>query len=286
MSALPPVAVTGSTGHVGALVARHLADRGVPQRLLARDPGRVPDLAGGVALPMSYADTDAARAALVGAKVLFMVSAAEAADRLEQHRTFIDAAAAAGVEHVVYTSFLGAAADCTFTLGRDHFATEQHVRDTGMAWTFLRDNFYLDVLPYFVGEDGVLRGPAGDGRVSAVARADVARVALEVLLDPEAHRGATYDLTGPESLTLTEVAETISAVTGRTVRFHDETVEEAYASRLRWPAEQWQYDAWVSTYLAIARGEVAGVSEDVAALTGVPPTGLADLLRARQEGTR
>lgn len=286
MSPLPTTAVTGSTGHLGALVARHLADRGVPQRLLARDPGRVPHLADGVALPMSYSDQDAARAALVGAKVLFMVSAAEAADRLEQHRAFIDAAAAAGVEHVVYTSFLGAAAGCTFTLGRDHFATEQHLRGSGMAWTFLRDNFYLDVLPHFVGEDGVLRGPAGDGRVSAVARADVARVALEVLVDPAAHRGATYDLTGPESLTMTEVAETISAVTGRAVRFHDETVEEAYASRLRWPAEQWQYDAWVSTYLAIARGEVAAVSEDVARLTGVPPMGLADLLRARQEGTR
>ena len=143
-----------------------------------------------------------------------MVSGAEAADRLDQHRRFVDAAADAGVQHVVYTSFHGAAPDCTFTLGRDHYATEQHLRASGMSWTFLRDNFYLDVFPYFVGEDGVLRGPGGNGRVAAVARADVARVALAVLADPDAHRGATYDLTGPEALTLAEIGETIAGPPG------------------------------------------------------------------------
>jgi uncharacterized protein YbjT (DUF2867 family) len=229
---------------------------------------------------MSYADADAVRRALGGATTLFMVSAAEAADRLDQHRTFVDAAAAAGVEHVVYTSFFGAAADCVFTLGRDHFATEQHIRASGMAFTFLRDNFYLDLLPLFAGEDGVLRGPAGDGRVSAVARADIARVAVAVLLDPAAHAGATYDLTGREALTLRDIARIVSEETGRPMSFHDETVEEAYTSRLRWPAEQWQYDAWVSTYTSIASGEVAGVSDDVARVTGRPPLTLVELLRA------
>ena len=99
-----------------------------------------------------------------------------------------------------------------------------------------------------VGDDGVLRGPAGEGRVAAVARADVARAAAAVLLDSDEHAGATYDLTGPEALTLGEVAQILSEETGREVRFHDETVEEAYASRRRWEAPHWQYDAWVSTY--------------------------------------
>lgn len=279
MSPLSPLAVTGSTGALGRLVVDDLAGRGVEQRLLVRDLGRAPDLAGAVAVPMSYADGAAVRRALEGATTLFMVSAAEAADRLDQHRTFVDAAAAAGVEHVVYTSFYGAAADCVFTLGRDHYATEQHIRASGMAFTFLRDNFYLDLLPLFAGEDGVLRGPAGDGRVSAVARADIARVAVAVLLDPAAHAGATYDLTGREALTLGDIARIVSEETGRPLSFHDETVEEAYASRLRWPAEQWQYDAWVSTYTAIASGEVAGVSDDVARVTGRPPLTLVELLR-------
>ena len=276
----PTLAVTGSTGVVGGLVARDLAERGVAQRLLVRDPSRAADLDGAVVRTCSYGDADASLEALRGVRSLFMVSAAEAADRLEQHKRFVDAAAAAGVEHVVYTSFQGAAPDCTFTLGRDHHATEQHIRASGMAYTFLRDSFYLDVFPEFAGEEGVLRGPAGEGRVAGVAREDVARVAVQVLLAPARHRGATYELTGPEALTLDEIAETISRVTGREVGYHDETVEEAYASRRRWPAPQWQYDAWVSTYTAIAAGEVSGVSDDVERLTGRAPLTLAGLLRA------
>jgi len=277
-SPLPTLAVTGSTGALGGLVARHLADEEVPLRLLARSPERAPALPGAHAVRAAYGDRDAALLALDGVQTLFMVSASESADRLAQHRAFVDAAVDAGVEHIVYTSFFGASPECTFMLGRDHWATEEHIRSRGTAFTFLRDNFYLDVLPLFAGEDGVIRGPAGDGRVAAVARADVARVAAAVLLDPAGHRGSTYDLTGPEALTMTEVAATVAEVTGTAVSFHDESIEEAYASRLRWPAEQWQYDAWVSTYTAIAAGEVAEVSDDVLRLTGRVPLTLRQLL--------
>ena len=274
---------TGSTGALGRLVARALSEHGLEQRLLVRDPARAPELAGASVARTSYADAELARASLEGVTTLFMVSGAEAADRLDQHRTFIDAAAAAGVQHVVYTSFLGAAEDCTFTLGRDHWATEEHLRASGMASTFLRDAFYLDFLPDLVGEDGVIRGPAGEGRVAAVTRADIARSAVAVLTDPAPYAGTTWDLTGPEALTFTEVAALLSAHTGRPVTFHDETVEEAYASRLRWPAPQWQYDAWVSTYTAIARGEMAGVTDHVLRLTGRAPTGLASYLRKQEK---
>lgn len=270
--------ITGSTGALGRLVARALSERGLEQRLLVRDPARAPGLAGASLARTSYADPKLARASLQGVSILFMVSGAEAEDRLEQHRTFLDAAADAGVEHVVYTSFLGAAADCTFTLGRDHWATEEHVRALGLGHTFLRDSFYLDFLPELVGEDGVIRGPAGDGRVAAVTRADIARSAVAVLTDPAAHRDRTYDLTGPEALSFDEVAALLTAHTGRTVTYHDESVEEAYASRLRWPAPQWQYDAWVSTYTAIAAGELSTVTDHVQRLTGRAPTGLASYL--------
>jgi uncharacterized protein YbjT (DUF2867 family) len=192
----------------------------------------------------------------------------------------VDAAAEAGVEQVVYTSFAGAAADCTFTLGRDHWATEEHLRASGMQHTFLRDNFYLDFVPMMVGEDGVIRGPAGDGRLSAVARADIAAVAVEVLTDPAAHAGATYTLTGPEAFTLTEAAAVITEQTGRAVSFHDESLEEAYESRRRWEAPDWQYDAWVSTYTAIKVGEVSAVTDDVRRVTGQEPQSLRALLAA------
>src|SRR6478735_9927467 len=238
----PTLAVTGSTGWLGGLVAKDLAGRGVAQRLLVRDASRAPELPGSVAAQCSYRDADAARVALEGVETLFMVSAAEQEDRLAEHRTFVDAAAAAGVAHVVYISFFGAAPDATFTLARDHAATEEHLRASGLAWTFLRDNLYLEFVPHMAGEDGVIRGPAGEGRAAVVAHEDIARSAVAVLLDPAAHAGATYDLTGPEALTLTEAARIFSEVTGRHVTFHDETVPEAYASRAVYGAPPWQVD--------------------------------------------
>lgn len=275
----PTLAVTGSTGVVGGHVARLLADQGIPQRLLARTPSAAPVLPGATAEAFGYRDDELTAEALDGVRVLFMVSAAESADRLEQHRAFIDAAARAGVEHVVYTSFIGAAPDAVFTLARDHFATEQHLRASGMAWTFLRDNFYADFMPMLVGEDGVIRGPAGDGRAAIVARIDVARGAAAVLQAPAAHAGRSYDITGPEALDFSEVAAIVGAHEGRPVSFHDETVEEAYESRRVWEAPDWQVDAWVSTYTSIGSGAMSEVSPDVEAITGTRPLTLEELLR-------
>ncbi|HCX84320.1 MAG TPA: NAD(P)-dependent oxidoreductase [Micrococcales bacterium] len=282
-SASPGVTgVTGATGHIGGLVARGLDAAGVRQRLLVRDPAspRVPELASvqGVAA-VDYADLEHSRASLTGVDVLLLVSAHESPTRVRDHARVIDAAAQAGVRHVVYTSFAGAAPDATFTLARDHHATEEHLRASGMAWTFLRDTLYLDFMEQLAGPDGVIRGPAGTGRVAAVARADVASVATTVLLDPATHAGATYDVTGPEALTLVEVAATIRAVRGTSVTFHDETIEEAYASRASYGAPDWQVDAWVSTYTAIASNVMARPSGDVERLTGVAPLSLEQLLR-------
>ena len=275
------IAVTGSTGALGGLVARALAgsDFRIDLRLLVRDPARAPDVDCDVRA-CTYADEAAALAALTGVETLFMVSAAEAPDRREQHRTFIRAASRAGVRHLVYTSFAGAAPDATFTLGRDHFDAETALRESGMAWTFLRDNFYLDVLPAFADDAGVIRGPAGQGRVAAVARADVADVAVAVLRDPAAHAGATWTLTGPEALTMSEVAQRSGRALGRALAFEDHTVEEAYASRrAAYDAEDWQLEAWVSTYTAIADGSVAEVTDDVRRVAGHAPRSLEAALR-------
>ncbi|GAA5021658.1 SDR family oxidoreductase [Terrabacter aeriphilus] len=278
----PTLAVTGSTGWLGGLVARDLAGRGVAQRLLVRDLARAPELPGAVAAACTYRDGEASRAALEGVGTLFMVSAAESEDRLEEHRSFVDAAAAAGVRHVVYVSFFGASPEATFTLARDHAATEAHLRASGLAWTFLRDNLYLEFIDQMVGDDGVVRGPAGAGRAAVVSHDDIARVAVAVLLDPAAHAGATYDLTGPEALTFAEMAQVVGEVTGRPVTFHDETIEEAYASRAAYGAPDWQVDAWVSTYTAVAAGELDGVSDAVERLTGRRPTSLREHLESRR----
>jgi NAD(P)H dehydrogenase (quinone) len=156
------------------------------------------------------------------------------------------------VGHVVYTSFVGAAPDATFTLARDHWATEEHLRASGLPYTFLRDNLYADFLPLMVGDDGALRGPADEGRAAVVTQDDIADVAAAVL----------------------------STGLRREIRYVPESLDEAYRSRAGYGAPGWQVDAWVSTYTAIAVGELAQVTDHVEQLTGHPATSLADLLLA------
>ena len=220
--------------------------------------------------------------ALAGVETFFMVSAGEAADRVRQHVDTIDAAVAAGVERIVYLSFVGAAPEATFTFARDHWWTEEHVRASGVCATFLRDNLYLDMLSALAEADGVIRGPAGDGRVVAVARDDVADVAIPVLLG-EGHDGRTYDVTGPGSITLQEVAEELSRVTGRIITYHPQTLEEAYASRASYGASEWEIEGWVTSYAAIATGEMSVVSDTLGQLTGHAPMTLANFLRRYPE---
>ncbi|MFI9628294.1 NAD(P)H-binding protein [Streptomyces sp. NPDC052042] len=291
-SGAPVIAVTGASGAVGGRVARRLARAGVPVRLLGRDPSRLPELPGAVAAPPGpYGDGEAMRRALAGAHTLFLVSAHESPDRVREHTTAVDAAVAVGVERIVYLSFLGAAPDATFTFARDHWHTEAHIRVAEVRHTFLRDSLYLAALPAMTGPDGVLRGPGGDGRVAAVAHEDVADAATAVLLadtesDGTRHDGATYDLTGPEAFTLAEAAEQLGRATGRTITYLPETHEEAYASRARYGAEGWEVTGWVTSYEAIAAGEMSAVSDAVPALTGHAAQDLATYLREHPESHR
>lgn len=273
------IAITGVTGHLGGFVAKELSEAGVAACHLARSPERAPILAGAAVKKCSYEYSDEAIAALSGIDVLFMISAKENPERLQQHLAFIDAAKAAGVKHIVYTSFYNASPNSTFTLARDHAATEQYIKEKGLTYTFLRDNFYIDFFVDMACQYGEIKGPAGNGKVSAVVRSDVANVAVEILKNPEKWANQTLNMTGPEELTLSEMAEQISHSLGKTVTYVEETVEEAYESRKIWQAEQWEYDSWVSTYTAIAKGEQAGLSDDIERVLGKASTSLAKYLR-------
>jgi NAD(P)H dehydrogenase (quinone) len=277
------IGVAGATGGLGGRIAARLADRGVEPRLIVRDPARAPSLPGAeVVRGGDYADGEAMRLALDGVEVLFLPSAAEHPDRVSLHRTAVDAAAAAGVGRLVYTSFLAAAPQCTFTFGRDHFHTEDHIRAAGVGFTFLRDSIYLEYLPLFAGADGVIRGPAGAGRVAAVARDDIADVAVAALLGPQ-HEGRAYEVTGREAITAAEAAEILTRHTGREVRYVEETLEEARASRAPSGAPDWEIEGWVTSYAAIAAGELDAVTDTVARVAGHEPMTLAELLEAQPE---
>jgi uncharacterized protein YbjT (DUF2867 family) len=269
------IGVTGATGGLGSRIARRLAEAGVPQRLIVRDPGRAPSLPSAEVAQAAYGEPAALLNALDGVDTLMLLSATESADRVALHKATVDAAVAAGVGRIVYTSFVGAAPGATFTFARDHWHTEQHIRAVGVGFTFLRDNLYLDFVPGFTGEDGVIRGPAGDGRTAAVARDDVAAVAARVLVDP-GHSGATYDLTGPAAFTLAEAAAVLTEAWGRKIRYEPETLDEAYRSRECYGAPAWEVAGWVTSYAAIASGELSQLSTAVEDITGSRPISLAE----------
>jgi uncharacterized protein YbjT (DUF2867 family) len=287
------IALTGTTGNVGGKVLARLGGEHV---LIGRDVSKLPvgaAAAGDVQAQghdrrqAAYGDTDAMTTALAGVDTLFFVSGRESAARLDEHLSVVDAAVAAGVDRIVYLSFLGNSADSVFTLGRHHFFTEQRILASGLEFTFLRDSLYQDFLPFMADAAGVIRGPAGDGRVSAVSSDDVADVAAAVLRAAEAgdtrHDGAAYSLTGPAALTLDEVAATLAAVSAHPVTYVRETEAEAYASREKFGAPAFEVEGWVTSYQAIAAGEVSAVSDDVERVAGHPPQSFAGFLVGHPE---
>jgi NAD(P)H dehydrogenase (quinone) len=280
------IGVTGATGGLGGRVARLLADHGIEQRLVVRDEARAPSLEHAeVATFGGYEDGEGLRRALDGVGTLFFVSAAEDPARVLLHKTAVDAAVAAGVRRIVYTSFVSAAPDCTFTFGRDHWHTEEHIKQSGVPYTFLRHNLYLDFVPLLCPPEGVIRGPADEGRVAAVARDDIADVAVAVLTG-EGHEGQTYELTGIEAFTLTEAAAELSRVTGRHITFEDETLEEARESRRPSGEPDYVIEGWVTTYSAIAAGDLEGVTDCIERFCDREPQRLGDWLRANPESYR
>ena len=286
---MPLIAVTGATGTLGRAVAERLSAAGAELRLVVRDAGRSRFLPRSevVENPGGYADGPGLTAALGGVHTLYLVSAAEAEDRLSQHYTAVDAAAAAGVQRVVYTSFLGARPDSTFTLGRQHALTEDRIRATGVRWTFLRHGFYADFVPFFATpEDGraVIAAPAGEGRAGFVSRDDLADVAAAVLRDDSDRLdGRALEVTGPEAITLAEAAAVLTEVTGAPAEYRDQSVEEAWATRRPSGHPDWEIEGWVTSYLAIAADELSLVTDVVPELTGHPALTVAEHLRRHPE---
>src|SRR4051812_27634491 len=287
------IAVTGATGALGSRVADRVvagaAAADATVRLVVRDATRAPRLPGAAIteFPGGYADGDGFRDALTGVHTLYLVSAAEAEDRLQQHLTAAEAAAAAGVQRIVYTSFLNASPDAVFTLVRQHDATERAIVATGVRWTAPRHSMYADFVPFFAvpeGDGAVIAAPAGDGRAGFVSRDDCADVGAAVLLDASgATDGQALDVTGPEALSMADAAAVLADVIGRPVRYENQTIEEAWATRRPSGHPDWEVEGWVTSYLAIAAGELATVSDVVPRFTGHPARTVAEHLRTHPE---
>ena len=157
------IVVTGSTGRVGGLVARRLESGGHPMRLLVRDPGRAPQIKGAQVLAAEYGTPEILASGLEKGDRVFMVSLWIGGDvRLELHRSFIEAAARAHVAQLVYLSFVNAGPNAIFSHAREHGATEEMLRASGVPWTAIRNSMYADDIPGWFDADGVAREPGDE----------------------------------------------------------------------------------------------------------------------------
>lgn len=273
------IAVIGITGNIGGMVTRLCEKNEIEVRKLARNVEKAEKIGFSNVFKSSYDKSEDTVKSLEGIEVLFMVSASENPNRVQQHKDFIDAAKIAGVSHIIYLSFYNASKNSIFTLGRDHYATEEYIKENGFKYTFLRDNFYVDFFVDLCREYSEIKGPAGNGKVSAVVRSDVSEVVAKILENPGKWKNQTLNMTGPEELSMTEIVKTVSEYFGKEIKYIKETVEEAYESRKIWKVEQWEYDSWVSTYTAIAENEQSGISNDIEKVLGRKATSLAEYLK-------
>jgi uncharacterized protein YbjT (DUF2867 family) len=275
-----PVLVTGATGNTGRAIVDALARRGASVRAMVRSPADRAKLPADV--PVAVADFDdpsSIAAALDGADRAYLVTpSSERAE--EQQRRFADLAVKAGLRHLVVLSQLGAEQHSPVRFLRYHAAVEQHVRDLGIAYTFLRPNLFFQGLLVFarpISAEGRFYAPIGDAAVSAVDVRDIAAVAAVTLTEP-GHEGATYTLTGPAPVTHAQIAAALAAATGRDVTFVD-VPPDAFAASLSGILPPWQVEGLLEDYAHYRRGEAASVSPAVAEVTGRPPTDVRQFAR-------
>jgi NAD(P)H dehydrogenase (quinone) len=279
------VVITGATGHFGRLVVESLLERGVPAGQIVatgRRTEKLADLAdrGVVVRRVEYTDSGSLKDAFQGADRVLLVSSSEVGQRYTQHVNAVDAARAAGVGLIAYTSITRADSS-GLALAAEHKATEGYIRESGLPCALLRNNWYIenytDQLPVVL-EHQALLGSAGDGQVSAATRADLAAAAATVLTT-DGHEGRTYELAGA-AFTLREAAAVISEVSGTEVGYVDLPSEKYTETLIGAGVPEPFAEVLADSDLGIARGDLHETSDDLLRLIGRPATSLGEAVKA------
>lgn len=278
------IAVTGSTGHLGGLVIEALLEHLPAPRVLAlaRDTTRARALAdrGVEVRTFDYDRPDTLAPALEGVDRLLLVSGNAVGHRVPQHRAVIEAASAAGVRFLAYTSVLHADT-ATGPVAPEHRETEAILAHAPFEVALLRNGWYsenyLPTAQQAVASGEVLTS-AGSGRVASAARADYAAAAAAVLA-ADTPRPGTYELSGDHAWDTTELARTIASLSGHEVRVHEVSPDEHLRLLVGAGVPEGGAEFVVGTDRAISRGELADTPGTLSALIGRPTTPLADTLR-------
>ena len=273
------ILVTGATGNVGQPLVTVLAQAGAAVRAIVHSPDRAAALeAEGVDVVVGdLSDPTTYEPALDGIDHAFLLVRATPS-QVEQESAFVRSAARAGVAHVVKLSALGTAPDSPVRLGAGQAVIEQRLGESGLGWTILRPNGFMQNTLAYAGSlaaAGEFYSPQGDGAVAMIDARDVADVAARVLLDP-GHEGAVYELTGPEALTNDAVAEHIAAAMGRPARHVDVPEDAARAGMVDAGVPAWNADGVIELIAFYRAGDAAAVSPAVPELLGRPARSYAD----------
>jgi uncharacterized protein YbjT (DUF2867 family) len=269
------ILVTGASGLVGGQVVRQLSGRQVPVRALVRDPGRAPQLA---SLPgVQVVTGDLGRPETLGPALsdvqAVLISSADASMANVQS-SFIDAAAKAGIPHVVKLSGIMPELDSPFRFARMHGEIEDHLAASGMTFTNLRAGEFMQAyfrqVPNIVARHE-LRLPMADQRIASIDIADIAAVTVQILLDA-GHDNQTYPITGPQALTMSEVAAILSKATGVAIRYVDVPPEAARQAQLNAGMPPYLADALAELFAERRAGKESRVSDLTPTLLGRPPT--------------
>ena len=283
------IVVTGASGHLGRLVAEELLER-VPAAevvLVTRRPGLLDDLAarGAQVRPGDFDEPAGLEAAFAGGTRLLLISTDATGRRIEQHRAAIDAAAAAGVGHVVYTSITNPVeGHPTGVLADENRRTEELLQASGLEWTVLRNGPYAELqvpLGALAVTFGKLVTNAGDGRIAPISRRDCAAAAATVLTT-DGHAAKTYELTGPEALSQADIAALFSEVSGRPVRVVAMSDRKMVRGLIRIGTPKAVAQAIADLGVATREGYFDLVDSAFQILTARPPRPLRDVLIANR----
>jgi len=300
------IVITGASGNYGRGLTDRLiaAGRARDLILITRSPDRLADRVG-QGCTVRYGDFDKPETladAVQGAEKILLISGTRVGARVVQHKAAIDAAAAAGVRHIAYTSFIGIDDPANpAEVRHDHIETERLIRASGMAWTMLRDAHYADAMILMAGpgvmQSGQWVSNAGEGLEAMVWRDDCIASAAAVLLG-EGHEGQVYNITGPELQTFREVAALMAQITARPVAYVSATDEEQYAmfdamGIPRRPVDDqsvagipWNSDDMVTFGQAIREGFLEVCTDDVERLTGRKARSVRAMIEANVEMLR
>jgi uncharacterized protein YbjT (DUF2867 family) len=281
------ILVIGATGTVGRNVIACLAKRNAPTRAAVRDTTKARREFGESieVTAFDFEDVASFAPALEGIDKVFVLPPL-IPNEVEVTNALVDAAKSGGVRHIVKLSAIGADPAASFVIGKWHGETEQHIRESGVAFTFLRPNSFMqNFINYFPPRGGAIYLPWGDGKASFVDTRDIGAVAAEALTG-EGHENATYELTGPEALSISDVARVLSNVAGGEIRYVDVPESAARAAMLEAHMPEWQVDALLELHAINKQGLWDAVSSDVENVTGRPPTTFAEFARDHAQSFR